>query len=99
MITEGHEEELRELFEQNGVAVAYLFGSHARGQAHTLSDVDIGVLFPEDSTGDTRFKAILNLTTELGRIFGKEYVDVVEMERAPLPLLYRILRDGVIIYC
>ena len=36
---------LDEVFESYGVALAYLYGSQARGDAGPLSDVDVAVLF------------------------------------------------------
>jgi|Deesub1362A_J573_1020465.scaffolds.fasta_scaffold19471_2 predicted nucleotidyltransferase len=43
-------EKLKILFQRSGVALAYLFGSHARGEAKPASDIDIAVLIkPEDA--------------------------------------------------
>ena len=99
MITEEHEEQLRQVFERAGVIAAYLFGSHARGQAHTLSDVDVAVLFAEETPGNARFDSVLRLVFELERALGAGRVDVVDMEDVAIMLRYQILRDGRLIYC
>jgi predicted nucleotidyltransferase len=39
--------ELKRIFEQRGVVLAYLFGSQATGRAGPLSDVDFAVLLDQ----------------------------------------------------
>ncbi len=75
------------------VVVAYLFGSHARGEAGPLSDVDIGVLLAGDGAAHGRL-----LDTLVERL-GTERIDLVSLARAPLPLRYRAVRDGRLLVC
>jgi predicted nucleotidyltransferase len=59
------EEKLKEFFSGvNDVTVAYLFGSTARGEANSLSDIDIAVLF-EDKLLQEAFDPHLELNSEL----------------------------------
>jgi predicted nucleotidyltransferase len=90
------EQRLREFFEARaeaeGIAAAWLFGSVARGTARAGSDVDVGVLFREDpprTLEGYRF----DLEAELERLL-RIPVQLVVMNRAPVDLTRRILRDG-----
>lgn len=74
---------------------AYLFGSHARGQAQPHSDVDVAVYIDEGRAEDTGYGYRANLTTDLMAGLGFNDVDVVVLNRAPPLLYHRVLRDGV----
>src|SRR5262249_41323741 len=69
------------------VRLAIVFGSRATGRATPASDVDVAVLAPGVD--------MLDLTAQLSRATGHE-VDVVPLEDAGVPLLARILREGVL---
>ncbi len=75
------------------IAAAYLFGSHARNEAHSGSDVDLAVLFsdgpaPRLAGPATRFAA--ELERELLRS-----TDIVVLNRVPADLVHR----GGILVC
>ena len=74
---------------------AYLFGSHARGQARLDSDVDVAVYIDETAAdeGDWGYRA--QLTTTLMAALDTDDVDVVVLNEAPILLYHRVLRDGV----
>jgi len=70
----------------------YLFGSRARGTAGPRSDVDLG--FWRSSPGgsslaDQPFDYAATLSLAL-----RVEVDLVELNRAPVDLVHRVLRDG-----
>jgi predicted nucleotidyltransferase len=78
-----------------GIAAAYLYGSVARGTARDASDVDVAVLFERDPPrtldglcGDMA----LALDDRLGRA-----VDLVILNHAPVDLVRRVLRDGILV--
>lgn len=71
------------------VRVAVLFGSQARGTARDGSDVDVAVDAPSVDT--------IALGAELAEALGHE-VDVVALGDAPIPLLERIVREGVVVH-
>ena len=78
-----------------GLAAAYLFGSVARGEDRPGSDVDLGLLYeiaPASTLLDQPFLAAAELESRLGR-----KVDVVVMNTAPVDLVHRILRDGILL--
>ncbi len=75
-----------ELLQANGVDLALLFGSRARGTARSDSDWDVGVIAP-------RGLDLLRLSAELGHALGGK-VDLVDLRRAPPLLAYSALVDG-----
>ena len=77
------------------VLEAYLFGSHARGNAHTASDVDVAVYVDEQLADPGVWGYRAELTTDLMDAIGTNDVDVVVLNKAPPLLYHRVLRDGV----
>jgi predicted nucleotidyltransferase len=79
---------------QANLAAVYIFGSAARGSARPDSDVDVGILYqhpPPATLAGQPFELAAELSAALGRT-----VDVVAMNGAPVDLVKRILRDGVL---
>lgn len=74
---------------------AYLFGSHARGDAHRLSDIDVAVYIDETRAEAGPFGYQADLTTHLMVALGTNAIDVVVLNTAPPLLYHRVLRDGV----
>jgi predicted nucleotidyltransferase len=75
-----------------GVLVAYLYGSHARGRAGPLSDVDVAVLLDSDDE-----ERRLELTAAIAHAVVPARADVVVLNDAPLALSYRVVRDGTVL--
>ena len=71
------------------VHLAIVFGSQARGTAVAASDVDIAVRAPGVD--------LLGLAAGLSRVTGIE-VDVVPLEDLGVPLLARIVEEGVCVH-
>ena len=91
------EQLVREYFSRNvdGVAAVYLFGSQATGKARPDSDVDLGVLFtkaPERTLAGLN----LDLAGEL-ELAVMRPVDLVVLNHAPVDLIHRVLRDGILV--
>ncbi|MBI3988695.1 MAG: nucleotidyltransferase domain-containing protein, partial [candidate division NC10 bacterium] len=82
---------LQTLFQEGGVAAAYLFGSLAEGRLG--GDVDIAVLFERYS-----FEAYEDLYEALCRLLKADNVDLIPLNRTPLPLRRRILLQGILLY-
>jgi predicted nucleotidyltransferase len=91
------EQALRVFFakDHHGVVAAYLFGSVARGTRRPGSDVDIAVLYPADPPVSLAGLP-LDLEAELERLLGAP-VQVVILNRAPVDLIHRVLRDGALL--
>ena len=80
---------------EEDLACAYLYGSRARGGVRRDSDIDIGVLFHEAQPA-----RLLNRCDQLAeRVEAATGVtpDVIDMERAPVDLIHRVLRDGYLL--
>lgn len=96
MVRSEVEQALRGHFErQSNVAAVYLFGSVARGQEGPRSDVDVGVLYrtpPAATLLGQPYEEEADLSERLGRT-----VQIVVMNNAPVDLVHRILRDGVLL--
>lgn len=92
-------EALREAFSgRTDVVAAYLFGSVARGDDREGSDVDVGVVL---TAGAPRaldaYERVLDIQDALEQRLARP-VDVVPMDDAPVDLLHRILRDGIVVH-
>lgn len=74
---------------------AYLFGSRARGDAHSRSDVDVAVYVDDARVSAGPFGYQADLTTHLMTALGTNEIDVVVLNGAPPLLYHRVLRDGV----
>ncbi len=81
------------------VVLAYLYGSQARGQANLLSDVDIAVLLDGYPDPDHCFNARLEIIGDLVSLLHTDAVDVAILNQTPPALNYRVLRDGIALFC
>jgi predicted nucleotidyltransferase len=90
-------QQLREAFAHADadIVCAYLYGSLGRGQGHRESDVDIAVLYATEPPS-TLDGLGLELGNTLERLLGRP-VDLVVLNRAPVDLIHRVLRDGILI--
>lgn len=79
------------------VLAAYLFGSVARGAAGPLSDLDVAVLLSElaDDDGDV----VGRIGDALCRRLGTDRIDVISLRTSPVPLRYRAVREGILVFC
>ena len=85
----------RALSPRGEILEAYLFGARARGQARRDSDIDVAVYVDETRARDGVWGYRAELTTDLMAALGTNDVDVVVLNRAPILLYHRVLRDGV----
>ncbi|WP_290650614.1 nucleotidyltransferase domain-containing protein [Aquisalimonas sp.] len=74
------------------VVCAQLFGSHARSDQGSDSDVDVAVVLQE-ACGSSLLGPITVLRGGLERLLGRE-VDAIDLRKAPVDLIHRVLRDG-----
>ena len=89
---------LREFFaaQPGEIIAAYLFGSVARATMGARSDVDVAVLY---ATAPPATLEGLPLDLE-GRIeqLVKRQAQVIVLNTAPVSLVHRVLRDGVLLF-
>lgn len=87
-------EKLRDLIERYYLKLIMVFGSHANGETHSESDMDIAVYSKRVLSEEEK----INLTHELCNIFRTYKIDLVDIKTAP-PLLKReIFKDYVVLY-
>ena len=76
-------------------AAVYLFGSYARHAAGETSDADVAVLF-RATPASTLDAGPLDLEADLERVLQRP-VDLIVLNRAPVDLRSRVLREGRLI--
>lgn len=81
---------------EHPVAFSYVFGSVARGDGGSASDVDVAVHFADGLEKGDRFARRLRIGVELERELARE-VDVIDLEDAPLRLAGRILTERIVV--
>lgn len=72
----------------------YIFGSYAFSAADKLSDIDIAYL----STKELSLKKWSALFDRLQDAFEDEAIDLVDLTKAPLTLIHRVLKQGRCLY-
>ncbi len=81
----------------DAIAAVYLFGSHARGTATKLSDVDIALLLDAVVDKSSYFPLRLEYTARMVDLLGSERVEVVVLNEVPLHLAYEIISRGTLL--
>jgi uncharacterized protein len=75
-----------------GYEAVYLFGSQARGTAGRGSDIDLA-FWQKRPSGDSLAEQSFDYAAVLSLALGSE-VEMIELNRAPVDLIHRVLRDG-----
>lgn len=73
----------------------YLFGSRAQGRARADSDIDLAIVLPDDCSIPATER--IDLIARLEELAGRR-VDLVLLNRAPLPLQFEIIHTGILLY-
>lgn len=83
------------------VVAQYLYGSEARGSAHTDSDVDVAVLVDRKVVPHRadRSELRVRLSSELIAVTGRNEVDVVVLNDVPPGLARAVVTEGTRLYC
>jgi len=76
------------------VRFAWLFGSAARGEMNAESDIDVAVSL-EPGSDDWEFR--LRAMRELGAAARTDEVHVAVLEKVPLPLRAKVVREGLLL--
>jgi predicted nucleotidyltransferase len=96
-LTEADRRALREVFAGHPeVQAAYLFGSHAEGQARGDSDVDVGIVVRDEETfsGEDR----LDLIGKCMDAVKRDWIDLPVLNDAPLVLQFEAVRHHDCLY-
>ncbi len=98
MITHEQENKIREFVKDRPVELVYLFGSRANGAAKPLSDFDFAILFSHSLPDKERFELRLAAISFLTALFGKNEVDVLDLNLAPPALRFAAVAPRQNIY-
>jgi predicted nucleotidyltransferase len=91
-------ETIVEIVSDAPVTAAVLYGSYARGEEGSTSDIDIAVEFDESLSSTERTRARLALIERLGTALGTGDVDVTPLSKASADLKREIFEDGICLY-
>lgn len=82
---------IKELAEKHRLSIVALFGSQAKGNTHSKSDIDIAVI-GEDIHNK------LKIMDEFSTLFKRDDVEVVNLAHASPTLMHSVVKDGVLLY-
>jgi len=89
---------IKEILEKHDVSVAYLFGSAVKGNMGPHSDIDIGVIFKNESNendSDCRFK----IASEISDLCGTNTADIINVQKVSGPLIkYNAVFSGELLF-
>ena len=85
-------------FRGEPVLFAYLYGSHARGDTHPRSDVDVAVYLDPSVPATAHLGQALAIAGQVERSAGIGPVEVLVLNSAPLPVVGRVIEERVVIY-
>lgn len=93
-----YSKQIRKIFKEHGVILAYLFGSQVDGDVGKLSDIDIAIYFDDRLDAPERFNKKLKIMAEFSFIFKRDDIDIVVLNDAYPLLEHRILKQGKVIF-
>ena len=76
------------------IAAVYLFGSFGTEFEHPQSDIDLGIVF----TSSVTLPEELALDAALSLHVRHDRIDLVNLNRAPIALQFRALKEGLLVY-
>ena len=79
------------------IVAAYLFGSTLKPRSFK-GDLDIGFLLEEDALKGGTLPVRNRIYLELRKSLGRDDIDVVILNNAPLLLRYAVIKEGVLAY-
>gem|GEM_PF-604210 len=86
---------ISDLCRRYDISLFYIYGSLSNDKMKTLSDIDIAIMPP---TRKYSLEVFLDITNKLQTIFGREDIDIVELDKASPSLRMHILTEGKLIY-
>jgi uncharacterized protein YutE (UPF0331/DUF86 family)/predicted nucleotidyltransferase len=90
------EQKFKEIFERNGVKLAYLFGSRSRESSREESDYDFALVLGRRTTVEEEIELALELSKVLK--VPADLIDVLTLDDADPQLVYRVMKEGKLIY-
>jgi predicted nucleotidyltransferase len=81
---------ISELFLKEEVIAVVLFGSVARGQARSISDIDLCIITTRNLPQSSRWDLLS---------YGSQWIDVNLFWDLPITIRFRIIREGHVMFC
>lgn len=81
---------IRELCLKEEVIALVLFGSAARGQARSISDIDLCIITPRNLPQPNRWDLLS---------YGSQRTDVNLFWDLPITIRFRVIREGRVMFC
>jgi hypothetical protein len=81
---------IRELFLKEEVVALVLFGSAARGQMRSTSDIDLCIVTQKNMPASDRWELLS---------YGSRGIDVSLFWDLPITIRFRIIREGNVLFC
>jgi len=88
----------KELSKIEDVKAVILYGSLARGEFTSRSDVDLFILITEDKTQKEIHDKVIELESEIGRNIQPTIRTIAELQKTDTGLLQNIFQEGKILY-
>lgn len=79
---------------QKDILCVYLFGSFAKNKDNQFSDIDVAILFNENTAKEQYSTRILSFIDELSKLTNKE-IDAVALNSSNTFLKYQIIKEGL----
>jgi predicted nucleotidyltransferase len=81
---------ISELFLKEEVIAVVLFGSVARGEARSISDIDLCIVTPRNLPQSSRWELLS---------YGSQRIDVNLFWDLPITIRFRAIREGRVMFC
>ena len=81
------------------IELAFMFGSHARGEAGPLSDVDIALLLSAGVPRDQYLDYRLNYGAAIADAIHDDRVEVIILNTAPVALAHQVVQGRILYEC
>ncbi len=91
-------EKIKKFLKKQGVVLAFLFGSVARGEAHQESDVDIAILFDKKEKSSQYLKKEGEMIVFFSSFFPKREINIVNLNISSPLLKQSVILEGKPIY-
>lgn len=88
----------KELSKVEDVKAVILYGSLARGEFTSRSDIDLFILTTDDKTQNEVESKVIELESEIGRNIQPTIRTLIELQKTDTGLLQNIFQEGKILY-
>jgi len=92
-------EKIIPVLKKYGVHTCYLFGSRAKGEEGSKSDLDLAVLFSPYSPDKHNLQLLVRLEQDISRTLPFSKVDLVLLQKERITFKFEVIKTGKVIYC